>query len=133
MADFNRDGLADLAVSHLNQKVVLLQNQTRTTGQSIALKLIGTEANRSAIGAVVEITAGKRKLMRLRKGSSSYLSADESEILVGLGEQRDAVTVKVIWPGGKSEIWTGFKAGQHYTLIEGNSDSQKSIPSQSEE
>ncbi|KAA0133085.1 CRTAC1 family protein [Gimesia chilikensis] len=132
-ADFNRDGLADLAVSHLNQKVVLLQNQTRTTGQSIALKLIGTEANRSAIGAVVEITAGKRKLMRLRKGSSSYLSADESEILVGLGEQRNAVTVKVIWPGGKSEIWTGFKPGQHYTLIEGNSDSQKSTPSQSEE
>jgi len=123
VADFNRDGLADLAVSHLNQKLVLLQNRTRSAGKSITLKLIGREVNRSAIGATLEISAGERKLVRLRKGSSSYLSADEAPILTGLGEHRSPVSVKVNWPGGKSEIWTGLKPGKHYTLIEGHSDS----------
>lgn len=132
VADFNRDGLADLAVSHLNQPLVLLQNQSRSAGHSLSLQLVGRDSNRSGIGATVEIEAGKRKLMRLRKGSSSYLSADESRILTGLGGHSAVVSVKVIWPGGKSEIWTGLEPGRHYTLIEGNSDSQPSTQSQSE-
>lgn len=132
VADFNRDGLADLAVSHLNQKLVLLQNQSRTKGQSLSLKLIGTAGNRSAIGAILEIRAGTRNLLRLRKGSSSYLSSDESRILTGLGNHQAPVTVKVNWAGGKSEIWTGLEPGKHYTLIEGNSDSLHAPRSPSE-
>ncbi|QDV51465.1 CRTAC1 family protein [Gimesia fumaroli] len=130
VADFNRDGKADLAVSHLNEKLVLLENRSQTQNQSLSLELIGTTSNRSAIGASAEITSGSRKLMRYRKGSSSYLSADEGRLLIGLGENADPVTVKVIWQGGKSEIWTGLQPGGHYTLIEGTSDSRKLSHSQ---
>ena len=130
VADFNRDGKADLVVSHLNEKLVLLQNRSRTTNRSLSLELIGTTSNRSAIGASAEITTGSRKLMRYRQGSSSYLSADEGRLLIGLAENPEPVIVKVIWQGGKSEIWSGLQSGGHYTLIEGTSDSRKLSHSQ---
>lgn len=123
VADFNRDGLADLAVSHLNENLVLLQNQSVTTNQSLSLEFIGTTSNRSAIGARVEITADSRKLTRFRQGSSSYLSADESRVFVGVGTNKTPVSVKVTWPAGKTEIWSGLRPGGRYTLIEGTSDS----------
>jgi len=121
VADFNRDGRADLAVSHLNENLVLLENRTVTTAQSLSLKLIGTTSNRSGIGAMVEITTDSRKLTRYRRGSSSYLSADESGVLTGLGNSLAPVTAKVTWPAGKTEIWSGLQPGGRYTLIEGTS------------
>ncbi|QDT91955.1 CRTAC1 family protein [Gimesia algae] len=121
VADFNQDGLVDLAISHLNERLVLLENRSEQIHQSIALQLVGTTSNRSAIGAVLEVTCDARKMTRLRKGSSSYLSADEAWITCGLGDCNSPVTVKVRWPGGKTENWTGLQPGGRYTLIEGTS------------
>lgn len=122
VADYNRDGMADLAISHLNGNLVLLENQSETKNQSLSLQLIGTKSNRSAIGAIIEVTTGDQKLMRCVKGSSSYLSADERLVISGLANNRGPVTAKVIWPPGKTEIWSGLEPGGRYTLIEGASD-----------
>ncbi|MAC51220.1 MAG: hypothetical protein CME31_01620 [Gimesia sp.] len=121
VADFNQDGLVDLAISHLDERLVLLENRSQRTHPSLALQLVGTTSNRSAIGAVLEVTCDSRKITRLRKGSSSYLSADEAWLTCGLGDCRSPVTVKVRWPGGKTENWTGLQPGGRYTLIEGTS------------
>ena len=121
VADFNQDGLVDLAVSHLNERLVLLENRSEQIHKSMALQLVGTRANRSAIGAVVEVACDSRRITRLRKGSSSYLSADEAWITCGLGDCRSEVSVKVRWPGGKTENWAGLQPGGRYTLIEGTS------------
>ncbi len=124
VADFNRDGLPDLAVSHLNGKLVLLENRSVTANQSIGLQLIGTASNRSANGAIIELTVASEKLTRYCQGSSSYLSADENWVLSGVGKSPGPVTAKVTWPLGKTEIWSGLQPGRRYTLIEGASDSQ---------
>lgn len=129
VADFNRDGKADIVVSHLNEKLVLLENQSQTRNQSLSLELIGTKSNRSALGAIVQMNSGANPIVRLRKGSSSYLSADEGRLLVGLGEKAELVTVKVIWQGGNIGIWSGLQPGGHYTLIEEQSDSANQTPS----
>ena len=121
VADFNQDGLVDLAVSHLNERLVLLENRSEQIHKSMALQLVGTRANRSAIGAIVEVVCDSRRITRLRKGSSSYLSADEAWITCGLGDCRSEVSVKVRWPGGKTENWAGLQPGGRYTLIEGTS------------
>lgn len=130
VADFNQDGLADLAVSHLNERLILLENRSAPIHKSIALQLVGTASNRSAIGAVLEVTGDSRKMIRLRKGSSSYLSADEAWVSCGLGDSNAPVAVKVRWPGGKTENWTGLQPGGRYTLIEGTSVLPEQPPTQ---
>ncbi|MCH9652344.1 MAG: CRTAC1 family protein [Planctomycetes bacterium] len=124
VADWNRDGLADLAVSHLNGKLVLLENRLKSSHQSLSLKLIGSISNRSGIGAKIEVTTGAKKLTRFCRGSSGYLSADDRWVLLGLGNYRGLISVKVTWPQGKTEIWSGLRPGDRYTLIEGTSASQ---------
>ncbi len=130
VADINRDGLADLAVTHLNGRLNLLVNRSETENQSLAIRLVGSHSNRSAIGAVIEVKAGTKTLTRFCRGSSGYLSADDRWVLVGLKNHRLPVSVRVVWPQGKSEIWSGLQPGARYTLIEGTSPSQEKLQKQ---
>src|SRR5207248_486490 len=59
-ADFNNDGLPDLAFSHNAGPVRLLANRTETENRWLRLELVGDgrTSNRNAIGARVEIEAG---------------------------------------------------------------------------
>jgi len=117
-ADYDRDGRSDLAVLHLNDRPALLRN-TGQTGNWLSLELIGTRANRSAVGAALRVTAGGRELARIRQAGTSYLSCDEERLLIGLGTAPQADRVMVQWPGGKSEEWKNLPAGTFVQLVEG--------------
>ncbi len=120
VADYDRDGWQDLAVGHLNSSLVLLHNQSHdSTRHSLQIELVGVKSNRSAIGAVVEVFVGNRKLTRLRTGSSGYLSCDDSSLTIGLGDHRKPVDVTIRWPGGSSEDYPALQTGQRHVLIEG--------------
>ncbi len=118
-ADFDRDGLTDVAVLHLNDRASLLRNVSTTHGAALALELIGTRASRDAIGARVEVELPSARVVRFRDGSTSYLSCSEGRLLIGIGENVSAQRVRVRWPGGRNESWTGVLAGQVVQLIEG--------------
>lgn len=126
VADFDGDGRLDLAVLHLNGSAVLLKNTTQSAGQALNLTLIGTTANRDGIGAVVEIEAGGRRLVRGRMGSTGYLSCDDGRLIVGLGASRAADEVIVRWPGGRRERWNNLLAAVPHVLIEGTGQPDES-------
>jgi len=119
VADFDRDGRPDLAVLHLNGPATLLRNTTPGAGHALQLELVGTRGNRDGIGAVVTVMLGKRRLVRLRLGSSSYLSCDDGRLLIGIGSARQADRIAVRWPGGQSEVWLRVPADRLHRLIEG--------------
>jgi hypothetical protein len=123
VADYNRDGLADLAVQHLNDRPALLQNVTRTAGRSLSLELIGTRSNRDGVGATVVVRAGGRDLVRVRQAGTSYLSCDEERLLIGLGTAALADKITVRWPGGKRESWANVPADKLVRLVEGTGES----------
>ena len=120
VGDFNRDLRPDLAVLHLHGPATLLKNDSES-GNVLALELVGTQCNRSAIGAVVEIETDSRRLVRLQRGSTSYLSCDGHRILIGLGATTVAKSVIVHWPGGAHETWENLRTGETHFLIEGRS------------
>jgi hypothetical protein len=122
-ADFDRDGLIDLAVSHLDDRPALLRNVTRGAGHSLWLELIGTRSNRGGIGAMVSARADGRDLVRVRQAGTSYLSCDEERLLIGIGRARRAERITVRWPGGKAETWRDVPAGRLVRLIEGSGES----------
>ena len=79
---------------------MLLRNDLKVGKNWLRLKLIGTTANRDAIGAWVRLRSGSQVLHRQVMPTRGYLSQSELPISFGLGGGKvDEVTV--VWPGGK--------------------------------
>ena len=121
-ADFDNDGRPDLAFSHIGGSIALLHNRTETNNGWLRLELVGDgkKSNRNAIGARVEIetTAGKQ-VRFVNGGGSSYLSASDRRLLVGLGPARRAERVTVRWPSGREQTFTNLDGQRWWRLREG--------------
>jgi hypothetical protein len=120
-ADYNNDGLPDLAFSHNAGPLKLLRNATTTRNHWIRLDLFGDgrRSNRNAIGARVEVEAGGRKLVRFVHGGGSYLSASDRRLTVGLGAAERADRVTVTWPSGDKQEYRNLDAGKGWRLEQG--------------
>jgi hypothetical protein len=66
----------------------------------VQLKGNGATANRDAIGAIVELTAGGVSQKRMVMPTRSYLSQVELPITFGLGESTQVESLRITWPDG---------------------------------
>lgn len=116
VGDFDGDGDPDLAVSHVNEPVALLSNESPGAGR-FAIRLIGRSSPRQPIGAVVRLTAGNRTSMQQLGCSTSYASTSSDLLSFGLGDQT-ASRLEIDWPSGKRQILEVVPPGQSLTVIE---------------
>ncbi|MGV3725043.1 MAG: CRTAC1 family protein [Actinomycetota bacterium] len=117
--DWDGDGDVDLLVANWKDEPDLLRNTNPKAGRAIRVKLVG-KRNRLGIGARVELqTEGSRQVQEVRSGGS-YLSQNEFILTFGVGEAAAAVTVRVRWPGGEWEVWSGVSGGGLHVLREGS-------------
>ncbi len=116
--DIDNDGDQDLVITTSNGPARVLRNDSRA-GQALRLSLVGGPSNRSAIGAVVRVTAGGRTRMAMVKTGSSYLSQSELPITFGLGPATRVEQVEVRWPNGGVERLGAQQAGQTLVVTEG--------------
>lgn len=99
-ADIDGDGDLDVVLTQIGGPPLLLRNDLKAGKNWLRLKLIGTSANRDAIGAWVRVRSGNQVLHRQVMPTRGYLSQSDLPITFGLGGGKvDAVTV--VWPGGK--------------------------------
>jgi hypothetical protein len=121
VADYDNDGLPDVAVTHNGGPAKLLRNRTETANRWVRLDLVGDgkTANRNAVGAKVEVAAGGRVLTRWVHGGGSYLSASDRRVLVGLGPADTIDRVTVTWPTGARQEFTGLTPGRGWRLVQG--------------
>ena len=105
-ADFDRDGDVDLLLTTNNGPAYLFRNDQLSNGQganqSIRLRLVGTQSNRDAIGAVVRLESGGITQSRLVKSGCSYLSQSELPLTFGVGKKDQADRIVVQWPNGRT-------------------------------
>lgn len=120
-ADYDNDGLPDLAFSHNGGPLVLLRNSTTSSNHWLRLELIGEgkKSNRNAIGSKVEVTYDDGKQVQWVFGGGSYLSASERRLLFGLGKAQQATRVTVRWPSGRMQEFNSLQANRSYRLKEG--------------
>ncbi len=118
VGDYDNDGRSDLLVSNMNERLSLLRN-TAPAGKSLTLKLVGQKANRSGIGAIARVTAGKRTLTGEVRSGSTFMSQSDFRLQFGLGAASNAEAVEVQWPGGALEKIGALPAGQIVTITEG--------------
>jgi enediyne biosynthesis protein E4 len=75
---------------------------------------------RDMVGARVGIfRTGGSTIWRRARADGSYASASDPRVLVGLGDASTIDKVRVEWPDGTTEEWTGVPVDRYTTLKEG--------------
>jgi tetratricopeptide (TPR) repeat protein len=98
--DYDNDGATDLLITQNHGPAVLLRNEGARQNHWLMLSLKGLNDNKSAIGAKVEVfSAGNRQKFEIY-GSNGYLGQNSTDIVVGLGQAKEADIVRMLWPTG---------------------------------
>ncbi len=107
IADFNVDGMLDLAVVNRGDPVSLFRNLgnraahgPRPLGNWLAVELRQPSPNRSAVGARVSVRVGNRTLARTVQTGGGHASGRTGWVHLGLGTAERA-QIRVQWPDGE--------------------------------
>ena len=117
--DIDNDGDVDVLVANNNGQPRLLVNNIGQSSHWIGLRLVGA-GQRDMLGARVGIVRdGSPTLWRRARSDGSYASANDSRVLVGLGQSTAVSRVRVVWPNGATEEWSSIAIDRYTTLTEG--------------
>jgi hypothetical protein len=113
IADFNNDGMLDLAVVNRGDPVSLFRNLGNRTAQGsrppgnwLAVELRQPLPNRNAIGARVSVRVGNRTMARTVQVGGGHASGRAGWVHLGLGAA-ERTQIKVQWPDGEwsDTVW----------------------------
>lgn len=107
--DFDNDGNMDLATGgreKVDGKPQMHLYRNKGSGKSwVEFKLVGSKSNRCAIGAVVTVTAGGKKMVRQVEGSTgSHSQQNMMTLHFGLGGAKEIDSVSIRWPSGANTL-----------------------------
>ncbi len=117
--DFDNDGRVDIVVNNLDDSPSLLRNECRNANGWLAVKCVGTTSNRSAIGARVRVTTGRRVQVDEVMSGSSYYSQNDLRLHFGLGSAALADLVEVRWPSGAAQSFESVRGNRVIRITEG--------------
>lgn len=123
--DFNNDGFPDVVVTAGNifspQRNALYRNNGNANNW-IKLRCVGTDSNRSAIGAKVRVKATiqgvERWQMRQIGCHQDWIACHSLDTVIGLGDAPVVDTLRIEWPSGRVQEWHGVPARQSLTMVE---------------
>jgi hypothetical protein len=118
--DIDNDGDVDVAVNNVNDLPDLFRLDQSGERHWIAIKLVGVQSNRDAIGARVTIAAADGEQRQEVRGGGSYYSQNDFRLTFGLGAAQSVDRIVVRWPTGREETWRGLAINRLHTLTEGS-------------
>jgi hypothetical protein len=102
--DIDNDGTLEVAINNQNEAPSLFKQASKAPGHWLIVKLEGSKANRSAIGARVKAMAGGHAQWDEVRSGGSYLSQNDLRLHFGLGSATKVDRVEIAWPGGKRQV-----------------------------
>jgi hypothetical protein len=119
MGDVDNDGDTDAVIANNDGPLQLLVNTIGHRRHWVGLRLLAPNGS-DALGARVAVTdSGGRTRWRRARADGSYASANDPRVVVGLGDDRGPVHVKVTWPDGRSDEWSAVGIDRYTTLRQG--------------
>jgi enediyne biosynthesis protein E4 len=118
VGDLDGDLRPDAVFSMTGEPARLLRNNVRNDNRHLWLKLIGTQSNRDAVGAVVVVNTSEGPLLRQVKGGGSYLSHSDLALHVGIPAGCDLLGASVRWPSGERQEIPRERLSGRVTLVE---------------
>ena len=117
--DYDNDGDIDVIAINMDAAPSLYRNDGPNPNNWITFRLEGTESNRDAIGARVEIDVGSTTQVDEVRSGGSYLSHNDMRIHFGLGEATIVNAVRIRWPSGNTEVLSDVDRNQFVNIREG--------------
>ena len=119
--DLDNDGDVDVVMTQNTGPARLLVNRLGDRAHWLGLRLRRGDPPTDALDARIAVTvAGRETLWRRASSAASYCSANDSRVVVGLGEANHVERVRVEWPGGEVEEWADVPVDAWTDLTRGS-------------
>jgi hypothetical protein len=116
--DIDNDGDIDILVANLNDTPSLFRSDRRDANHWVMFKTRGVKSNRDGIGTRIMVRAGGLDQYWEIKRAVSIFSASDPRAHFGLGEAEKIDLVRVEWPSGTVQEFTGLNSDTHYLIDE---------------
>ncbi|MBS1839570.1 MAG: VCBS repeat-containing protein [Acidobacteria bacterium] len=117
-ADFRGNGETDLVITQAGGAPVLLKSAGAAANNWMELDFKALNDNKSAIGTKVEVFAGPLVQKWEVAGASGYLGQSAPMLHVGLGNQKEADVVRLLWPTGVPQDEVKLAGKKTHTVAE---------------
>ncbi len=122
--DWNRDGLDDVLISHIDVPAVLLTRTTRPNntphGHYVAIRLRATGTARDAIGTGLTLTVDDHVLYRQQTAGDGYMASNQRQLIFGTGPVTSVGPLVVNWPSGRVDTFEELPIDCELMLVEGH-------------
>lgn len=127
--DVDNDGDTDVLIINNAGPLRLLMNRVGDGSRWLGIRAVEGKPARDVLGARIALERkGSPTLWRWVAGDGSYLSGHDVRIRLGLGQSSQRATLRILWPTGETEIWTGLKADRYHILRKGGGKKVASLP-----
>ena len=117
--DLDNDGDIEVVINNLDAPPTILRNDGGNKQNWLMVKCVGTQSNRSGIGARVKVTANGRAQIDEVMSGSSYYSHNDLRLHFGLGSATVISKLEIQWPLGRKEAFDDVPANQLVVIEEG--------------
>jgi hypothetical protein len=121
LGDFNRDGMADLAVCKGMPSYSSMWRAVPNANNWLKATLEGVDSNRDGVGSWIDCYSGLGMQSRYTFCGEGYLAQNSFSEFFGLGSQTMVDSLVVHWPSGIVDRWYRIPVNQQLYLVEGTS------------
>ncbi len=116
--DYDNDGDVDIFVVNNHAPPTLLRNDGGNRNGWLHVELIGTDGNRNAIGAKIQLKTAERTQIREVYAGESYMSANSFIVEFGVGDATQIETLQVTWLNGGVQKMHNIPANQRVRVVQ---------------
>ena len=110
--DYDNDGDVDIFIVNNHAPPTLLRNDGGNRNNWLHVELVGTGANRNAIGAKIQLKTADRTQIREIYAGDSYMSSNSFVVEFGIENATQIETLQVIWSDGAVQAQYNVPANQ---------------------
>ncbi|RYF99155.1 MAG: RNA-binding protein, partial [Chitinophagaceae bacterium] len=125
-ADLDNDGDLDLVVNNINKPAFIYENTTagKKASNYLNIQLVSNTNNTQSLGTKVTIYVKGQLQFLEQMPNRGYQSVVSSVLHFGLAEHTAIDSLRVIWPGGKTQLLKEVKANQLLKLQQSDAKEQ---------
>lgn len=125
LADFDNDGDLDVFLTTIQgEGHLLFRNNVGQRNKFLRIALEGTRSGKDAFGAIVRVKTSQGVQTRIKSGGNGFLAQHDPRLLFGLGNEKEEVSVEIVWPSGQVQKVEALEVGTSIKVIESRSEYQ---------